>query len=217
MPTKTNTPGSTEQLQGRLRELEQQRQRAAGANTLAKQRAEEIIARQQQIAVAVVAEEKTALSEEGQLAEALLIEGRRRATARSARDQLDAEIEEAKEALAAEQRRVHLDAFNRLAEDRHALEEEAEARMASLLHTLNELQRLDVRQRQQGLKAGRDNAHSEHPIRFMLAEWLGARLGGTDGYLDQSVIPGYTERSLPELDSLASASKQQHQGRGSVA
>ncbi len=210
MPTKTKD----RTLQ--LRELAQQRQQAAGAITLAKQRAEEIIARQQQLAVAATAGDKEAATEDEQLAEALLLENRRRATARNARDQLDESIKEAKEALAAEQRRVHLDAFNRLAEDRHALEEEAEARMASLLHTLNELQRLDVRQRQQGFKAGRDNAHSEHPIRFMLAEWLGARLGGTAGYLDQSVIPGYTERSLPELDSLAHASKQ-HQGRGSVA
>jgi len=176
---------------------------------LAEQRAEEIIARQRQIAVAVTAGNKEAATEDEQLAEALLLENRRRATARSARDQLGAEIEEAKEALAAEQQRVHLDAFNRLAEDRYALEQEAEQRMASLLHTLGELQRLDGRQRRQGFKAGRDNAHGEHPVRFMLAEWLGARLGGTDGYLDQSVIPAYTERSLPELDGLARASKQQ--------
>jgi hypothetical protein len=105
--------------------------------------------------------------------------------------------------LADEERHEHLAAYYRLDADRYALEEEAEAQLAALLNTLEELKRIDVRQRQQSTRAGRPNAHGEHPIRFLLADWLGARLGGVEGYLDSSISPTFAERSLPELDGLA--------------
>jgi hypothetical protein len=60
-----------------------------------------------------------------------------------------------------------------------------------------------VRLRQQSARARRPNAHGEHPIRFLLADWLGARLGGVEGYLDSSISPTFAERSLPKLDGLA--------------
>jgi hypothetical protein len=46
--------------------------------------------------------------------------------------------------FAKEGRREHLAAYYRLAADRYALEEEAEAQMAALLNTLEELKRIDV-------------------------------------------------------------------------
>ena len=79
-PREANRAG---ELEDRLSTLGQQRRLAADAITAATQRVEEIVARQQQIAVAVVSEDEEAVTENEQLEEALLIENRRRATARS--------------------------------------------------------------------------------------------------------------------------------------
>ena len=79
-PREANRAG---ELEDRLSTLGQQRRLAADAITAATQHVEEIVARQQQIAVAVVSEDEEAVTENEQLEEALLIENRRRATARS--------------------------------------------------------------------------------------------------------------------------------------
>jgi uncharacterized membrane protein YccC len=200
-------------LEERVRTLEQQRQHAADAITLAKQRAEEIAARQQQIAVAVIGEDAEAVAENQRLEETLLIEGRRRATARSAAQQLDAEIEEAKAALAEQGRRGHLEKAAVLARERYELEQRAEEEVSRLLATLDELERLDRRHGHQ-LRAGGAQPPTDS-FGWTIEPWLLTRLGAW--VRDNPSHQAFMDKTLAELDSLAHASKQQHQGRGSVA
>jgi len=149
-----------------------------------------------------------AAAENEQIEETLLIERRRAATVRSAADQLDGMFGEAKEDLAEARRREHAEAFARLAGDRYALEDEAEAQMDALLSTLEQLRQLDVRQRHQGSQAGRSSAGGGQPLERTLHNWLSARFGGVGGYLDLNKMPGTEGASLPELDPLARKDKE---------
>lgn len=154
--TKEKTAERTAELQGKLRELERQHQHAAAALIEARERAEEIAARQREIAVAVISGEAAAVRENDQLEEALLLENRRRETARSAAKQLLAQIEQTKKDLDAEERRIHLEQAAELAHERYTLEERAEEEIGALFATLSELGRLDQRQRAKLRQAGKE-------------------------------------------------------------
>src|SRR5215203_2284710 len=121
MPT-TKAPDRGAELAERLSELKQQRQQAVDAITLAERQIKTAAARQQEIAVAVVAEEAEAVEESEWIEESLSRLTRRRDAARSAVQQLDEQIEQAKEDIAEDKRRGHRETYNRLAEDRYALE-----------------------------------------------------------------------------------------------
>lgn len=197
MPTQTQ-PERT--LEERLSTLERQRRQAADAIALAGQRTEEIAARQQQIAVAVVSEDEEAVTENEHLEEALLLENRRRATARSAAQQLDAQLEQAKEALAEEKRREHLHRAADLARERYALEAKAEEETGALLATLSELEQLDRRHCHE-MRLGGVEPPTE-PLGWMVQEWLLTRLAGWVS--ENPRHQGFAAKTLPELDGLAS-------------
>jgi hypothetical protein len=202
MPTKTKPEERVGELEERLSVLEQQRRQAADAIALAEQRTEEIAGRQQQIAVAVVGEDPEAVTENERLEEALLIENRRRATARSAAEQLDAQIEHAKEELVAEERRIHLEQGTELARERYTLEGRAEEEIGALFATLSELAQLDQRQREKLRLAGKELPRET--FNQLLESWLSARFGGAEGYLPTlSLIEYYRHYALGELDPLA--------------
>jgi chromosome segregation ATPase len=207
MPTQEKQANHTAELEEHLSALEQQRRLAGEAVTGAARRIEEIAARQQEIAVAVVSGDEGAIAENEQLEKTLLIENNRRKTARSAAEQLDQQIAQAKEALAGAKREGHRQRAADLARERYALEARAEANMDALLGTLTELATLDGRQRRQRHLAGREQAHAEHPLDRTLYDWLSARLGGVHGYLGLSISPGTEGRPLYELDALAVAPK----------
>jgi predicted Zn-dependent protease len=198
--TKTKPEERVGELEERLSELEQQRRQAADAITLAEQRTEEIATRQQQIAVAVVSEDAEAVAENEQLEEALLIERRRAATAKSAAQQLDALIAGAKEDLAADKRRGHLEAAAQLAPERYDLEAQAKQEMRLLLKTLCELEHLDRRHCQE-LRAGGLQTPTE-PLEWMVEAWLLTRLAGWVS--ENPRHQGFAAKDLPELDGLAS-------------
>jgi predicted Zn-dependent protease len=198
--TKTKPEERVGELEERLSELEQQRRQAADAITLAEQRTEEIATRQQQIAVAVVSEDAEAVAENEQLEEALLIERRRAATAKSAAQQLDALIAGAKEDLAADKRRGHLEAAAQLAHERYDLEAQAKQEMRLLLKTLCELEHLDRRHCQE-LRAGGLQTPTE-PLGWMVEAWLLTRLA--EWVSENPRHQGFAAKDLPELDGLAS-------------
>jgi hypothetical protein len=202
MKTKPSEARQVGEVEERLSELERQRQQAADAIALAGQRTEEIAARQQQIAVAVVSEEEEAVTENEQLEEALLLENRRRATARSAAQQLDAQLEQAREALAEEKRREHLHRAADLARERYALEARAEEDIGRLLATLSELEQLDRRHCQE-MRLGGVEPPTE-PLGWMLQEWLLTRLAGWVS--ENPRHQGFAAKTLPELDALAEPS-----------
>jgi chromosome segregation ATPase len=182
VPTQTKPDNPVAELEDRLRELERQHRHANDAIRSAGRRTRDIAARQQQIAVAVVSEDPEAVAENEQLEETLLIETRREATAKSAADQLARMIAEAKEDLAEAKRREHRLAAKRLAEDRYALEEDAEAQMAALRNTLDQLKTLDGRHRQE-LQAGGREAYGMDVLVWNsnLQAWLRTRLAGFVG------------------------------------
>jgi uncharacterized membrane protein YccC len=170
VPTETKPANHPGELQERLGTLEQQRRQAADAITLVEQPTEEIAARQREIAVAVVSEDPEAVAENEQLGEALLIERRRVATANRAAQQLDALIAGAKEDLAADKRRGHLEAAWHLAHERYDLEAQAEQEIRLLLKTLSELEHLDRRHCQE-LRAGGLQTPTE-PLGWMVEAWV---------------------------------------------
>jgi len=196
-------PPDQAELQDRLAVLEQQRQQADRAITEAEQRMKVAAARQQEIAVAVVAEEEEAVKEAEWIAESISRLTRRRVAATSAVQQLDEQIGQIKEDIKEAERRKHREAYTRLAEDRFCLEEEAEAQMAALLNTLEQLKQLDGRQRREGVRAGRSNVQSESPLDRTLQNWLSARLGGVEGYLDLNALPSTVGVPLHKLDGLS--------------
>jgi hypothetical protein len=202
VPTReaTKQENRTSELEEHLSELEQQRRLAGDALMGATRRIEEIAARQQEIAVAVVSGDEEAVTENEQLEEALLLENRRRSTARSAAQQLDAHLERAKEDLAAEKRREHLERASDLARERHSLEERCEQEVATLLATLSELEQLDRRHCQE-LRAGGLQTPTE-PLGWMVEEWLLTRLAAWVS--ENPRHQGFAAKDLPELDGLAS-------------
>ena len=146
MTTKTKKPENrTGVLEERIRTLEQQRQRASDAITEAEDASSSIKERQDAIAVAVVAQESAAVEEMATLEEALLLETRRAAVGRTAERQLDAQIAQAKQDLAEEKRREHLERAADLARERYEIEGRAEEDISRLLATLSELEQLDRR------------------------------------------------------------------------
>jgi uncharacterized membrane protein YccC len=197
MPTKTKKPENrTSELEEHLSDLEQKRRLAGDAVTGATRRIAEIAARQQEIAVAVVSGDEGALVENEQLEETLLLENRRRATARSAAQQLDAQLEQAKEALAEEKRREHLERAADLARKRYALESRAEEDISRLLATLSELEQLDRRHCHEMRLGGVE------PLGWMVEEWLLTRLAAWVS--ENPRHQGFAAKDLPELDGLAS-------------
>jgi uncharacterized membrane protein YccC len=201
MPTKTKKPENrTGELEEHLSDLEQKRRLAGDAVTGATRRIEEIAARQQEIAVAVVSEAPEAVAENEQLEETLLLENRRRATARSAAQQLDAQLEQAKEALAEEKRREHLERAADLARKRYALESRAEEDISRLLATLSELEQLDRRHCHE-MRLGGVEPPTE-PLGWMVEEWLLTRLAAWVS--ENPRHQGFAAKDLPELDGLAS-------------
>jgi chromosome segregation ATPase len=203
MPTATKPPDQAE-LQDRLAELEQQRQKAKDAITEAEERMKVAAARQQEIAVAVVAEDEEAVKEAEWIAESMSRLTRRRDAARSAVQQIDEQIEQARADIKEAERRKHQEAYNRLAEDRFCLEEKAEAQMRALLSTLGQLKQIDGRQRYEGMQAGRSNVQSESPLDRTIGNWLSARFGGVSNYLDGvSPMPGTEGKALHALDPLS--------------
>jgi uncharacterized membrane protein YccC len=201
MPTKTKKPENrTGELEEYLSDLEQKRRLAGDAVTGATRRIAEIAARQQEIAVAVVSGDEGALVENEQLEETLLLENRRRATARSAAQQLDAQLEQAKEALAEEKRREHLERAADLARKRYALESRAEEDISRLLATLSELEQLDRRHCHE-MRLGGVEPPTE-PLGWMVEEWLLTRLAAWVS--ENPRHQGFAAKDLPELDGLAS-------------
>jgi chromosome segregation ATPase len=202
MPTATKPPDQAE-LQDRLAELEQQRQKAKDAITTAERRIEAAAARQQEIAVAAVSEDEEAVKEAEWLGDSINRLTQRRDAATSAAQQLGVQIGQIKEDVKEAERRKHQEAYTRLAEDRFCLEEEAEAQMAALLNTLEQLKQLDGRQRREGVRAGRSNVQTESPLDRTLQNWLCVRLGGIEGYLDVNPMPGTEGKALHALDGLS--------------
>jgi hypothetical protein len=201
MATKTKKPENrTGVLEERIHTLEQQRQRASDAITEAEDACSEIKERQDAIAVAVVAQESAAVEEMATLDEALLLETRRAAVGRTAAQQLDAHLEQAKEALAEEKRREHLERAADLARERYDLEARAEENVGRLLATLSELEHLDRRQCQE-LRAGGLQTPTE-PLGWMVEEWLLTRLAGWVS--ENPRHQGFAAKDLPEFDGLAS-------------
>jgi uncharacterized membrane protein YccC len=168
--------------------------------TVRRRRQVEDLARQREIAVAVVSEDEEAVTENEQLEEALLIERRRAATASSAAEQLDARIEQVKEALAEEKRRGHLRQAAQLARERYGIEVRAEEDIGRLLATLSELEQLDRRHCQE-LRAGGLQTPTQ-PLGWMVEAWLLTRLAGWVS--ENPMHQGFAAKDLPELDGLAS-------------
>jgi hypothetical protein len=106
----------------------------------------------------------------------------------------------AKEALAAEKRRGHLEAAGHLAHERYDLEAQAEHEMRLLLKTLSELEHLDRRHCQE-LRAGGLQTPTE-PLGWMVEAWLLTRLAGWVS--ENPRHQGFAAKDLPELDGLAS-------------
>jgi uncharacterized membrane protein YccC len=198
--TKMNKPENrTGVLEERIRTLTQQRQRASDAITEAENESSSIKERQDAIAVAVVAQESAAVEEMATLEEALLIETRRASVARTASKQLDAQTEQAKQALAEEERREHLDRAADLARERYALETRAEEDVGRLLATLSELEQLDRRHCQE-MRLGGVEPPTE-PLGWMIQEWLLTRLAGWVS--ENPRHQGFAAKALAELDALA--------------
>jgi hypothetical protein len=202
MATKTqmNKPENrTGVLQERIRTLAQQRQRASDAITEAENESSSIKERQDAIAVAVVAQESAAVEEMATLEEALLIETRRASVARTASKQLDAQTEQAKQALAEEERREHLDRAADLARERYALETRAEEDVGRLLATLSELEQLDRRHCQEVRLGGAEPP--KEPLAWTIEPWLLTRLAGW--VRENPSHGGFQAKDLAELDALA--------------
>ncbi len=205
MPTKTRKPGNrTDEIAGRIRDLEHKRERAASMVLEADNEAAEIKRRQDEIAVAAVSEEPEALEEMGVLEETLLTAVRRGGVARSAVEQLGAQIEQAKEDLVEEHKRIARERFEELAKERHALEERLEEQLGTLLGGLAELRDLDQAQRLESYAAGQADAFATHVLADTVANWLAGRLGGHGGFLPGvTTFEHYKEHTLAELDVLA--------------
>jgi hypothetical protein len=203
MRTKTTKKPQSraQELEERIRTLEQQRRQAAAAITLAGQRTEEIAARQQEIAVAVVSEDEEAVTENERLEETLLLETRRQATARSAAQQLDAQLEQATEALDEEKRREHLERAADLARERYAIEARAEEDIGRLLATLSELEQLDRRHCQEMRLGGVEPP--KEPLAWTLETWLLTRL--RRWVRENPSHQGFAAKDLAERDGLAQA------------
>ena len=135
------------------------------------------------------------------LDEALLLETRRAAVGRTAAQQLDAQLEQAKEALAEEKRREHLESAADLARERYAIEARAEEDISHLLSTLSELEQLDRRHCQE-LRLGGVEPPNE-PLAWTLEPWLLTRLSGW--VRENPSHQGFVAQTLPELDGLARA------------
>lgn len=201
MTTKTKKPENrTGVLEERLRSLERQRLRASEQIREAEDESSEIKERQNAISVAVVAEESAAVKEMTTLEEALLIETRRAAVARTASKQLRAEIVQAKVALAEENRREHLDRAADFARERYTLEARAEEDVSRLLATLSELEQLDRRHCQE-MRLGGVEPPNEL-LSWTLEPWLLTRLGGW--VRENPSHQGFVAKDLGELDGLAS-------------
>ena len=183
MATKTKPKDAvTQRIEEQIAELEQQRSRAADAIREAENELAEIKQRQDELAVAVIAEDEEASREMAALEDALLIATRRAGVARTAVEQLEAQIEQAREDLAEAERSVHRERFDKLAGERHELEESIEEQMVALLDKLDELRDLDQAQRQAAYLAGVADAYATHVLANVIANWIAARLGGADGY-----------------------------------
>jgi hypothetical protein len=124
---------------------------------------------------------------------------RRRTTAGSAAQQLDAELEQTREALAEEKRREHLHRAADLARERYALEARAEEETGALLATLSELEQLDRRHCQE-MRLGGVEPPNE-PLSWTLEPWLLTRLAGWVS--ENPRHQGFAAKTLPELDALA--------------
>ena len=204
MPTKSKkAEGRAGRLEARLRGLEQQRLRASQQIREAENEHSLIKERQDAIAVAVVAQESAAVEEMTTLEEALLLETRRAAVRRTAAQQLDAKIAQAKEDLAEENRREHLDRAVDLARERYALEGRAEEDISRLLATLSELEQLDRRHCQE-LRLGSVEPPNE-PLAWTIEPWLLTRLGGW--VRENPSHGGFEAKDLAEFDQLATAPK----------
>jgi uncharacterized membrane protein YccC len=200
MPTQEKQANHTAELEEHLSALEQQRRLAGEAVTGAARRIEEIAARQQEIAVAVVSGDEGAIAENEQLEKTLLIENNRRKTARSAAEQLDQQIAQAKEALAGAKREGHRQRAADLARERYALEARAEEDISRLLATLSELEQLDRRHCQEMRLGGVEPP--KEPLAWTLEPWLLTRLGGW--VRENPSHQAFVAKDLAELDALAS-------------
>ena len=121
------------------------------------------------------------------------------ADAEMAEKQLDAQLEQAEEALAEEKRREHLEQAAELARERYGIEVQAEEEISRLLATLSELEQLDRRQCQE-LRAG-GAEHPTQPFGWTLEAWLLTRLAGWVS--ENPRHQGFAAKALPELDALA--------------
>ncbi len=204
MPTKTRKPEDrTDEIAGRIRDLEHKRERAASMVLEADNEAAEIKRRQDAIAVAAVSEEPEALEEMASLEEALLVATRRASVARSAVAQLEEQIGRAREDLAEANRSAHRERFEELGRERHALEERIEEQLGTLLEGLAELRDLDHRQRLESYEAGVGDAFARSPLGDVVGAWLSSRFGGAGGYLPLTVSDWHRDHALCELDGLA--------------
>jgi uncharacterized membrane protein YccC len=141
-----------------------------------------------------------AVAENELLEETLLIENNRRKTARSAAGQLDGQIARAKEDLAADKRRGHLQRAADLARERYTLEVKSEEDISRLLATLSELEQLDRRHCRE-LRLGGTEPPRE-PLAWTLEPWLLTRLGGW--VRENPSHQEFVAKDLAELDGLAS-------------
>ncbi|MDP9477477.1 MAG: hypothetical protein M3R38_17635 [Actinomycetota bacterium] len=190
-------------LEEQLRRLQQQRERAAAAILEADNEAAEIKRRQDEIAVATVSEEPQAVEEMATLEEVLLVATRRGGVARSAVGQLEEQIEQAREDIAEANRSVHRERFEEMGRERHALEEQLEEQLGTLLEGLAELRDLDQRQRLESYEAGVGDAFARSPLGDVVGAWLSSRFGGAGGYLPLTVSDWHRDHALCELDGLA--------------
>lgn len=94
--------------------------------------------------------------------------------------------------------------YEELAQERRRLEAQAEEGMRVLVEALDKIRDLDPEQRRAAVEAGMYDPKAEikPTLHEVLGSWIGARLGGPEGYVGLLKRRDY-ERPLPELDRLA--------------
>jgi hypothetical protein len=111
---------------------------------------------------------------------------------------------EAKEDLAEEKRREHLDRAADLAREPYKIEGEAEEDISRLLSTLSEHEQLDRRHCQEMRLGGAEPPNE--PLSYTVEPWLLTRLGGW--VRENPSHQGFVAKDLGDLDGLAVAPKQ---------
>jgi hypothetical protein len=200
--------GRVAELDGELATLASQHEAASKKIRAADGALLRIKSRQEKLAVAVIAEDDSAVRENDELTDALVREERQAAVARSALSQLEEKMAQAKEARKKAISEVHRERFNELARERGHVEAEIEEAMSALLDGLTELGDIHARQirEAQGVDERFSQSVAEQSLNSRLQSYLGARLHPW-GVPTTAASTLFASTSLAEADSLAVAEK----------